>query len=260
MQVNGDWLYERGNGGIFSPETAVYVLLKREHNAVLEYFFWLFCIRSEDCLLKIPRTNWTGTAFVHLKQQIWQTAKWQMMNAIRLTVFTVSTILQASKTFWQRCAMPQPQKWGARENFIRKSEKISPLLSTPRSLCKNKASSCKVWGRRRLQSRHTQAGKKSFSLKEHEEEFGKQEEIFGVCLPSASEWASSFDRRGRVGFKTVWLQRSNQFFFSHFCPLFCLRLSFPLCCAHRPNSALLLLLSALLWIIIRRTKDGILLL
>lgn len=86
--------------------------------------------------------------------------------------------------------------------------------------------------RKTSQSSYT-SREKSFSLKEHDEEFGKQEEIFGVCLPSASVWASSLDRRGRVGFETVWLLRSN-----HFSPPISLAiLSFPLCCTHRPNSA-----------------------
>lgn len=129
--------------------------------------------------------------------------------------------------------MPQPQKSKAPEIFIRKSEKISPLLSTPRSFWKNKESSCKVWSRGRLLSRHTQAGKKkTFSLKEHDEEFGKQEEIFVACKPSSS---SSLDRKERVGFETAWLRRSN-----HFPPislLFSLRV-FPLFVVHTAQTLL----------------------
>lgn len=78
------------------------------------------------------------------------------------------------------------------------------------------------------------SGEKSFSLKEHDDEFGKQEEIFSVCLPSASAWASSLDRRGRVGFETVWLQSNHFFLISlSYSPSASLSLSV----ARRPNSA-----------------------
>lgn len=75
---------------------------------------------------------------------------------------------------------------------------------------------------------------KSFALKEHDEEFGKQEEIFGVCLPSASAWASFLDRKGRGAFENG-LTTEEQFAF--FPPFLFLILSLLLCCEHRPNSA-----------------------
>lgn len=105
---------------------------------------------------------------------------------------------------------------------------------------------------------HKQGKKKVFSLKEHDEEFGKQEEIFCVCLPSASVWATSFDRKGRGCFETVWLQRSD-----HFLPLFLSSIlspsRFPLLHRLRTQTKLCSawLFSALLWIPISKTKDEI---
>lgn len=98
------------------------------------------------------------------------------------------------------------------------------------------------------------SGEKSFSLKEHDEEFGKQEEIFGVCLPSASAWASSPDRGGRADFETVWLQRSNHFF-----PFLFLILSHSssLCTHTHTTLCSAWFLPALLWIPMSRTKDEI---
>lgn len=124
------------------------------------------------------------TASFLLNKQKWH-PKWRMMDLNRSTLLTVPTISHKPQELSTKDAQCHNLESEAAEIFIRKSETISPLLSTPRSLCKNKASSHKVWGSWRLQSRHTQAGKKSFSLKEHDEEFWKQERDLR-CLPALS--------------------------------------------------------------------------
>lgn len=186
-------------------------------------------IRCHHCLHSSEATN--------LKSK-WLSDRWWMPCSCS-TVFTVSTVSHKPQKLFTKDVQCHNLKSEAPDIFIRKSEKSSPLLSTPRSLCKNKGSSCKVlWQRKTSQSSYASWGKKkkSFSLREHDEEFGKQEEIFGVCLPSASVWASSLDRRGRAAFETVWLQRSNHFFPA---PLPCsLPVSLPLSVAHKDQTLL----------------------
>lgn len=147
-------------------------------------------------------------------------------------VFTVSiTSHKTHKLFYQRHAMPQPQKSKTPEIFIRKSEKISPLLSTPRSLWKNKESSCKVWGRGRLLSRHTQAGKKKLFLWKNM--MRSLENRKRSSLPASPHPPHLLTER--VGFETAWLRRSN-----HFPPislLFSLRV-FPLFVVHTAQTLL----------------------
>lgn len=131
------------------------------------------------------------------------------MPCSRSTVFTVFNT--SLKKLFTRCAMPQPQKWGGRDFHKKIWKDFAFALNSQKPLEKQRKFMQSLRQRKTSESSYT-SREKSFSLKEHDEEFGKQEEIFGVCLPSASAWASSLDRRGRVGFETVWLQRSNHFF------------------------------------------------
>lgn len=69
--------------------------------------FWLFCIPSEDSLLKIPRTNWTELnllpsppSFIWSNKSEIQT-KWQMMDAMFTLDCSFNNLTQASKTFHQ---------------------------------------------------------------------------------------------------------------------------------------------------------------
>lgn len=82
--------------------------------------------------------------FARLKQRIWNPNRDATNDGCHN-----HTPLTPSETFHQRCAMPQPEKWGAGDFHTKIWKRISPLLSTPRSLWKNKGSSCKVWRRER---------------------------------------------------------------------------------------------------------------
>lgn len=122
----------------------------------------------------------------------------------------------------------------AAEIFIRKIWKekkkktISPLLSTPRSVCKNKGSSCKVCGRGKTsESSHTQAGRKKVSpLKEHDEEFGKTGwDLQCLCALRFSVSHMSWQRGERALKQSDY--REVITFTPHFSRLFSPRLSFP---------------------------------
>lgn len=208
--------------------------------------FWLFCMLSEGSLLKIPRTNRTEpNSLPSLPSFVWsdkseiQTAKWQMMDATFVLdyLYSFHDLTHVSETFHQRCAMPQPQNWGARDSRKKNLKRFRLCSQLPEAFVKTKEVHAKFEAEEDFRVVTHKQRKKSLPLKEHDEEFGKQEEIFGVCLPSASAWASCLDRKGRAGFETVWLQRSNHFFPISLRPILSLSLV-PLSPAHTDQTLL----------------------
>lgn len=157
--------------------------------------------------------------FARLKHRIWNPNCDRCHNHTPLT---------PSETFHQRCAMPQPEKRGAGDFHTKIWKRISPLLSTPRSLWKNKGSSCKVWRRERdfRVVVHTQ-GKKVFFLWKNMMRTLENRNRSSVSarphrLTERRESAlKQFDYREVITFPPIALPYSP---------------SIPLCCTHRPNS------------------------
>lgn len=108
-------------------------------------------IRCHHCLHSSEATN--------LKSK-WLSDRWWMPCSCS-AVFTVSTVSHKPQKLFTKDVQCHNLKSQAPDIFIRKSEKSSPLLSTPRSLCKNKGSSCKVlWQRKTSQSSYASWEKK----------------------------------------------------------------------------------------------------
>lgn len=130
----------------------------------------LFCILTERPRHK-HKPKWA--AFINLKQQIFNpncyVTKW---NHTQLSV----QFQQATK---KKCSPKTCNATTSKMRHQRFSEQnlkaISPLLSTHGGLCMNFLCFDKVWGRERFQSSYSSREKKFISLKEHDEDFGKQE-------------------------------------------------------------------------------------
>lgn len=177
-----------------------------------------------------------------------------MMNAI-ITLNCLYSFNKPQKLSTKdvQCHNPKSE---APEIFMRKSEKISPLLSTPRSLCKNKGSSCKVWGRERLQSCHTQAGKKKFLLwKNMMRTLENRNRSSVSARPQLQREPHLLTERRESALKQF-DSREVITFPPHFSPIFSL---FP-SLSRTQTKLWAWLYSALLWIPISRTKHEILLL
>lgn len=140
----------------------------------------------------------------------------------------------SASSLFQHLTNFSPKMWKCKIQELKiltaKSERIAPLLSTPRSLVKTKDVHAKFEAEE--DSIHEHGKSCFFPRKEHDEKFRKQEEIFGVCLPSASAWASSLDSRAS---KQLDYRGVNAFFILS--PFVCFFLSLSLPCMHRLNSA-----------------------